>query len=184
MNYKPKVVKGRVTGTGWSIDGHVLYFSQWEYDHYSKMHLYGWEPEDDQAVMSTMYQTEREAGLTTETFSDFQRKWESGKWEPAGAFVLSLDKVEVLEVVQEEEKTVPGVNFAPHKVGDGGILCLPLCKNISLPENSNWKKVHCPICGAECFQTDFAQKLLAEEPDLKTACTRCALKAAGDQITP
>ncbi len=32
MEYKPKVITGKVTGTGWPIDGHVLWFSQWDYD--------------------------------------------------------------------------------------------------------------------------------------------------------
>ena len=31
MEYKPKVITGKVTGTGWPIDGHVLWFSQWDY---------------------------------------------------------------------------------------------------------------------------------------------------------
>ena len=29
MGYKPKIITGKVTGTGWPIDGHVLYFSMW-----------------------------------------------------------------------------------------------------------------------------------------------------------
>ena len=32
MEYKPKVITGKVRGTGWPIDGHVLWFSQWDYD--------------------------------------------------------------------------------------------------------------------------------------------------------
>ena len=42
MGYKPKIITGKVTGTGWPIDGHVLYFSQWDYDNYDSWHLYGW----------------------------------------------------------------------------------------------------------------------------------------------
>ena len=30
MGYKPKIITGKVTGTGWPIDGHVLYFSKSE----------------------------------------------------------------------------------------------------------------------------------------------------------
>ena len=43
MEYKPKVITGKVTGTGWPIDGHVLWFSQWDYDNRESWHLYGWE---------------------------------------------------------------------------------------------------------------------------------------------
>ena len=43
MGYKPKIITGKVTGTGWPIDGHVLYFSQWDYDNRDSWHLYGWD---------------------------------------------------------------------------------------------------------------------------------------------
>ena len=182
MAYKPKVVKGRVSDTGWPIDGHVLYFALWSYDNHEKYHLYDWEPENDQAVMRTMYQTEKEAGLTYKTFGAFQRDWKCGKWEAAGVFVLGLDKVEVLEVVQEEGEYMPSYGgVVPHKAGDEGILCMPRCSSVSLPDTT-WKKVPCSICGVECWLTDFAQKTLEVEPNLKTACTRCALKAAGDIV--
>lgn len=91
MGYKPKVVKGRVSDTGWPIDGHVLYLSLWDY-------------------------------------------------------------------------------------------CMPRCSSVFLPDTTTWKRVPCSICGTECWLTDFAQKTLEVEPNLKTACTRCALKAAGDII--
>lgn len=186
MAYKPKVVKGRVSGTGQPIDGHVLFFSLWSYDNYEKFHLYGWEPEDDQAVMRTMYQTEKEAGLTDKTFGAFQLDWKCGKWEPAGAFTLGLDKVEVLEVVQEEGNFIlSDANIEPQEVIDGeikGTLCMPRCSSVSMPDDTTWKRVPCPSCGTECWLTDFAQKTFETEPNLKMACTRCALKAAGDII--
>ena len=47
MCYTPRIVSGRVKDTGWPIDGHLLYFSQWDYDKYESFHLYGW---DDRAV--------------------------------------------------------------------------------------------------------------------------------------
>ena len=61
MEYKPKVITGKVTGTGWPIDGHVLWFSQWDYDNRESWHLYGWEDSEDEAVMQTVFQTETEA---------------------------------------------------------------------------------------------------------------------------
>ena len=97
--YKPRIVLGKVTGTGYPIDGHALYFSQWDYDNMESWHLYGWDDEDDEAVMLTMFQAE-EIGTSMRAFID---KWKAGEWEPDGAFCLPLDKVEVLEVKQEEE---------------------------------------------------------------------------------
>ena len=64
MAYKPMIITGKATSTGWPIDGHVLYFSKWDYDRDS-WHLYGWDDEDDEAVMLTVWQTENEAGLST-----------------------------------------------------------------------------------------------------------------------
>ena len=71
-------------------------------------------------------------------------------------------------------------DITPHKADDGGILCMLRCSSVSLPDNTTWKRVSCPVCGTECWLTDVAQKTLEIEPNLKTACTRCALKAAGD----
>ena len=103
MEYKPKVITGKVTGTGWPIDGHVLWFSQWDYDNRESWHLYGWEDSEDEAVMQTVFQTETEAGLCLfDTLEKFAENWKAKKWEPQGLFCLPLDKVEVLEVKQEE----------------------------------------------------------------------------------
>ena len=104
MAYKPKIIKGKVTGTEWPIDGHVLYFSLWDYDPDS-WHLLCWDDSDDEAVMLTMYQTEDEAGICDcDTLEEFTEKWKAKEWEPQGVFCLGLDRVEVQEVIQEEEK--------------------------------------------------------------------------------
>jgi hypothetical protein len=109
MQYKPKIIAGRVKDTGYPIDGHVLTFSQWDYDNRESWHLYGWDEASDEAVMLTMYQAEKEAEreLTGEppedTLEDFMEIWKAGEWEPDGAFCLPLDKVEVVTVLQEEE---------------------------------------------------------------------------------
>lgn len=42
MTYKPKIIIGKVKDTGLPIDGHTLYFSQWDYDNYESWHLYNW----------------------------------------------------------------------------------------------------------------------------------------------
>lgn len=69
------------------------------------------------------------------------------------------------------------VTVTPHKAGDGGILAMPLKANIPDPQRDDWKLVTCPICGAECWENDLARQAMAAEPELRAACTTCALKA-------
>lgn len=69
------------------------------------------------------------------------------------------------------------VTVTPHEVGDGGILAMPLKANIPDPQRDDWKLVACPICGAECWENDLARQAMAAEPELRAACTTCALKA-------
>ena len=69
------------------------------------------------------------------------------------------------------------VTVTPHEVGDGGILAMPLKANIPDPQHDDWKLVTCPICGAECWENDLARQAMAAEPELREACTTCALKA-------
>lgn len=84
MGYKPKIITGKVTGTGWPIDGHVLYLAMWDYDRES-WHLYGWDDADDEAVMQTMYQTETEAAMCLyDTLEDFAKAWKAKEWEAQG----------------------------------------------------------------------------------------------------
>ena len=95
MQYRPKIIKGTVKGTGWPIDGHTLYFSQWDYDNRESWHLYGWDEPDDESVMQTTYQTETAAGLCLyDTLEGFTEAWKAKKWEPQGAFCLTLEQVD------------------------------------------------------------------------------------------
>ena len=103
---KPKIIAGMVKNTGYPIDGHILYFSQWDYDR-SSWHLYNWDDADDDAVMETMFIAERDAGLCTcGTLEEFAEVWRANKWEADGAFGLELAQVEVVEVIQEESEGV------------------------------------------------------------------------------
>lgn len=61
--YRPKMVEGKISNTGWPIDGHTLILSLWDYDNYEDWHLSDWPDEADQAVMETMFITEKAAGL-------------------------------------------------------------------------------------------------------------------------
>ena len=71
----------------------------------------------------------------------------------------------------------PAVTITPHKVGDGGILALPLRENVPKPKDESWKLTTCPICGAECWESEAARQAMDAEPELRAACTACALKA-------
>lgn len=75
----------------------------------------------------------------------------------------------------------PGMVITPHKVGDGGIVAMMTRANIPEPHGDDWKAVTCPVCGAECWETDLTRQALAAEPTLRAACTNCALKAGAQK---
>lgn len=57
----------------------------------------------------------------------------------------------------------------------GGTICLPLVKNVPTPKAKDWKKVKCPICGSECWESDLARQIIKQVD--AAVCTECALKA-------
>lgn len=188
MAYKPRIVTGKVTGTGWPIDGHVLYFSQWDYDKHESFHLYGWDDEDDEAVMLTVYQTETENDLCAcDTLEAFMEMWKAKEWEPQGSFCLPLDQVEVEAEIQQEEKDdtrekllAHGIDLSPRKDTDrGGILCLPMEKNLNgdvKAKHPDWELIKCPHCGRGCWKVPEADMLVADQ-GVQLLCTECALEA-------
>lgn len=100
MGYRPKLVKGIVQGTGYPIDGCALKLSLWDWDEHSRYHLHDWEIKDDDAIMKTMHQND--SVFCDEPLEDFEEMWKSGEYEPDGVYCIDLEKVEVLEVLQEE----------------------------------------------------------------------------------
>lgn len=62
----------------------------------------------------------------------------------------------------------------PHTPGSGGVIAMPMRKNIphGLP---GWELVRCPVCGRECWERPAQVKVMQEEPNLRAACTECAL---------
>lgn len=101
--YHKKPVRGRVKGTGWPIDGHVLLFCKWRYDDYKDWHLWAWDDQDDDAVRDTFFQSMVDAGfIGKEDKEEFFAQWKEGTVETPGAFVLDPEKVEVLEDEQQE----------------------------------------------------------------------------------
>lgn len=106
MGYQPKIIRGKVKGTGYPIDGRELLFSLWDYDNYESYHLSGWRDDDDEAVMLTIHQSEEEARICVyDTLEDFASAWEEGEYEAEGAFCLAPDNVDVLEIIQEEKQS-------------------------------------------------------------------------------
>ena len=97
---KVTVVKGKVKNTGWPIDGHILQFGLWNYDHESSYHLHDWEDADDEAVMQTMFYSLVEAGMEDkDCYDDFVQTWKAGKFEAPGVFCIDLDKVDKLDTL-------------------------------------------------------------------------------------
>lgn len=106
MGYQPKLIRGRVKDTGYPIDGQELMFSLWDYDNYESYHLSGWSEDDDEAVMQTIHHSEEEAGLCLyDSFEDFARAWKNGEYEPECTFCLALENVEVMAIIQEEQRS-------------------------------------------------------------------------------
>jgi hypothetical protein len=54
---------------------------------------------------------------------------------------------------------------------------MPMQKNIPEPSRSDWRLVECPKCGGSCWESDQHRELLKNNPELKAACTECAVKA-------
>lgn len=101
----------------------------------------------------------------------------TGYWSAATKEVL-VQKLAAYENTGYEPDE-PEPILSPHQPGDGGILTMPLRDNIPEPPTDDWQLTTCPVCGAECWQTDTARRILALEPDVRTACTACALKGLG-----
>ena len=69
------------------------------------------------------------------------------------------------------------IKIEPYKRGGGGIVAMPLQRNIPQPRNNKWKKATCPICGEPCWETELHRQTLTSDPTLSAACTLCALKS-------
>lgn len=82
--------------------------------------------------------------------------------------------LQALKIKRRERKIHMKFKIMPRNQGErGGIACLPLVKNVPKPKN-NWKKITCPACGEECWETELAHKIIST--GTKVACTMCALK--------
>ena len=43
-------------------------------------------------------------------------------------------------------------------------------------KHPDWQLVECPVCGDGCYISPDHEKTLALFPDMKAACTQCALR--------
>ena len=71
-----------------------------------------------------------------------------------------------------------GNDMFAYKEGSS-VLCMPLEKH--LPRNvqdkhPDWKKVNCPCCGMACYESQRVRAVRDLFPEVKEACTVCALK--------
>lgn len=95
---KHQIVRGKVSGTGWPIDGHTLTFEiEKDGDVY---YLNDWPNESDEAVMETMHLND--PAYENWKLEDFAKLWKDGKWGLDGRrLYIGDDKVEVVQVVKE-----------------------------------------------------------------------------------
>lgn len=101
---------------------------------------------------------------------------EHGEAWQAAERAISAKYDEIINAMIPDE---PQPIITPHEAGDGGILAMPLRDNVPEPAADDWQLTTCPICGEECWQSDNARQALATEPELRVACTACALKGLG-----
>lgn len=67
------------------------------------------------------------------------------------------------------------MKIEPRKKTDtGGILMMPLRKNIPLPGSPDWKLTICLECGRECWDRPLPEGYKVG----RKMCTECALRAA------
>ena len=60
-------------------------------------------------------------------------------------------------------------------------MTLPMKKNVPNPGHKDWVLVTCPVCGAECWESELARMAKKLQPDLRAACTECALRGAAEK---
>ena len=58
------------------------------------------------------------------------------------------------------------------------IIMLPARENVPEPTHEDWKLVQCPVCGADCWESDLAREVEQMFPGIKAACTPCALRVS------
>lgn len=77
------------------------------------------------------------------------------------------------------------MELSPRKPTDkGGILCLPLDKNLNgdtQVKHPDWTPISCPKCGQKCWKMPIADTLKRTQ-GVSFLCTECAI--AADLLAP
>lgn len=80
-----------------------------------------------------------------------------------------------VERLWKAEGNQVAVAVRPYKLGDTGIITMPMKKNV--PEGGPaWRLVTCPVCSRECWERPGVLDAMKKNPKLMAACTECALK--------
>lgn len=125
MSYTPKIVLGKVdaskvtdknVGDGCvtkkdidvckefinKINGLELKVSLWDYDNYSKYHLWSWKNKDDETMKEAFWLLENQFGFLER--DKFIKEWKAREYDAGGSTVIPLECIQVIEVLQEEVK--------------------------------------------------------------------------------
>lgn len=90
------------------FDGVELWLSMWDYDNHESWHLWNWKQSDDEKIMMAMYEAEQfhQFAQYRNDFERFKEDWKAGEYDPGCTYTFPIAAVEVLAVVQEEEKNI------------------------------------------------------------------------------
>ncbi len=92
------------------FDGLTLQLALWEYDDYSRYHLFTWDPADNDRIMMAMYYAEQTHPYPRykNALDAFKADWDEGEYDPGGCvYVFDPRDVEEIEVISEEVKPDP-----------------------------------------------------------------------------
>ena len=140
MQYRPKIIKGTVKGTGWPIDGtHSTSPSGTTTTGRAGTFTAGTSRTTSPSCRRLTRRKQRPGSASTIHWKALQRHGRQRSGSHKGPFCLTLEQVDVVEVLQEEvrnetreELRARGFDLTPRKYSDkGGILCLPLDKNLN-----------------------------------------------------
>lgn len=92
------------------FDGLKVYLSKWNWDNYATWHLYSWDDDIDEKIMKAIYEAEQlhpySCGRYKDDFTQFEKDWKAGTYDPGATLSFTDEQVEVLEVLQEEVNNI------------------------------------------------------------------------------
>ena len=92
------------------FNGLKVYLSKWNWDNYATWHLYSWDDEVDETIMKAIYEAEQihtfSCGRYKNDFTQFEKDWKAGTYDPGATISFTDEQAEVLEVLQEEVNNI------------------------------------------------------------------------------